>query len=232
MKKTVVILQHNGGRLANQLWLFVSVYAYCLEKGYKIDNPSFYEYAFFFDIKSRSFFINLFFYKLYGFLKYFSPRSLRLHFFNLVNKFYQRYVDKVEHLHKTDVVYAIDGENPVVHYLPPSKDVDDKINKFDINNNQEEIYLYGWLFRNPVGIKKYRTKIVDYLKPKTMAKISDFIFSQRAKFKHLVGVHIRQGDFREFFGGKFYLSSKEVVSVLCQYMKNFGKSSSETVFMI
>src|SRR3989344_2287792 len=41
--KRIIILDHNRGRLANQLWNFMSIYAYCLEKGYALENYSFFD---------------------------------------------------------------------------------------------------------------------------------------------------------------------------------------------
>ena len=43
--KKIIILWHNGGRLANQLWLYISVYAYALEKKYDLENHTFFEYS-------------------------------------------------------------------------------------------------------------------------------------------------------------------------------------------
>lgn len=42
--KKMVILNHNLGRLANQLWQYVSVYAYALENGFEVENLAFFEY--------------------------------------------------------------------------------------------------------------------------------------------------------------------------------------------
>ena len=46
--KKIVILKHGGGELANQLWNYVSIYAYSLECGAKITNASFFEYHYYF----------------------------------------------------------------------------------------------------------------------------------------------------------------------------------------
>ena len=43
--KKIVILQTSGNELANQLWNYASIYAYTLERGYTLENPSFFEYG-------------------------------------------------------------------------------------------------------------------------------------------------------------------------------------------
>ena len=44
-KKEVIIINHNGGQLANQLWNHISIQSYTLEKGYSFKNYCFFEYA-------------------------------------------------------------------------------------------------------------------------------------------------------------------------------------------
>ncbi len=42
--KKLIVLNHNMGRLANQLWQYISVYAYALENKYDVENLAFFEY--------------------------------------------------------------------------------------------------------------------------------------------------------------------------------------------
>ena len=46
--KKIVILKHGGGELANQLWNYLSIYAFGLEAKVLVKNPSFFEYHSFF----------------------------------------------------------------------------------------------------------------------------------------------------------------------------------------
>ncbi|PIY71506.1 hypothetical protein COY87_05840 [Candidatus Roizmanbacteria bacterium CG_4_10_14_0_8_um_filter_33_9] len=52
--KKVFIVGHNLGRLANQLWQYISVYAFCLEHHYQCVNVSFFEYESYFDKLPKS----------------------------------------------------------------------------------------------------------------------------------------------------------------------------------
>ena len=40
--RKIIILKHGGGELANQLWNYLSVYAFGLERGISVLNPSFF----------------------------------------------------------------------------------------------------------------------------------------------------------------------------------------------
>src|SRR5689334_3374904 len=64
--KLIFIQSHNDGRLANQLWNFVSIYAYCIDKKNILINPTFDRYANYFEefrnnsFRSPNFKLNLF----------------------------------------------------------------------------------------------------------------------------------------------------------------------------
>lgn len=235
VRKRVVILWHNGGRLANQLWLFISVYAYCLEMGYKLENHCFFEYSRYFRFPVGNRLIDYLFFKSHNFLKTNLPRKL---FVNQHNYFFRWYYKVYERLirwfYKDSVIYAEHDKEAKECYLKPTKDPDDRFDKFE-ESKKTKIYLHGWLFRNPVGIEKYRNEIVRYFRPveAITAKVDNFLIGLSEKYETIVGVHIRQGDYqKEFAGGKFYLSNEEVNTVLNQYLKFAKKRSEDVCFVI
>ncbi|MES2213787.1 MAG: alpha-1,2-fucosyltransferase [Patescibacteria group bacterium] len=210
MKKRIIILDHNGGRLANQLWNFMSLYAYSLEKGYTLENYSFWRYAADFNIPfPRNYFIQFI---LFGEL--------------IKHKWYRmigapdKFVRAMKYLYSEQVI-SDDGIHPI--YLPPS-------NKTDPLSSQDEktIYTIGWLFRNPVGIAKYRKEILAYFRPKDRItkKIEERIAGLRRNTDHLVGVHIRQGDYKTWAGGQYYFEQGAVRNILDEYLKFLGKSAT------
>lgn len=233
--KSIIILWHNGGRLANQLWLFVSVYAYCLEMGYKIENHCFFEYASCFNISSGNRLVDLFFFKGYVFLK----KNLPNKFFadqhiNFFRTSYKAYVKLIRFIYKNSIVSANHDEQAAVHYLKPSDNSDQRMSEFE-NSQEKKIYLQGWLFRNPVGIEKYRKEIRGYFRPKDriILPVEEFIAGLRKKYDTVVGVHIRQGDYKkEFYGGKLYFNEEEVNNILNAYLEYFKKDKSKTCFII
>jgi len=237
MKKTIVIFEHNaGGRLCNQLWNFISIYAYCLEKGYKCRNYSFFEekkhnfhecslanYYDFFNISSLNILIKLllFFHLLKN--KFF--RKLRL---------YAKYVKLIKIFYPKQIIYS---GNLKPFYLLPSKNQDKKQLqqlKMIERSKYKKIYLNGWLFRNPIGIKKFRTDIKEYFKPKNniIKTVNNFISPLRNQFKHIVGVHIRQTDYKTYEKGRYLIQQEEVKEILEDYLKFFNKENNEVLFII
>jgi len=239
MKKTIIILASApGARLANQLWNFISIYAYCLEMGYQCQNYSFFEekkhkgekifnsffnYNNYFNILQRNILIKI---------------LLRFHLINnkLIRKIrpYHRYVKIIKILHPEKIIYS--GDSPF--YLPPSenknKEQAEKIKKLELSQDKK-IYFSGWFFRNPLGIFKYHEEIVEYFKPKKeiQEEITAFTNKLKSQYEHLVGVHIRQSDYKkEFCNGKLYFNKKEVNIFLREYLYNFKKDLKKTCFII
>lgn len=101
-------------------------------------------------------------------------------------------------------------------------------------NDRGIVYLEGWLFRNPEGIKKYRSEISDYFAPHVsiLEKVKSVVNPLRAKFKHVVGVHIRHGDYAGFKNGIYYISFERVVETLKEYLHYKNINKEETVFII
>ncbi len=215
-----IILKHpKGARLANQLWNFVSVYAYCLKMNYECKNYSFFE-----DKKqvgrknSIDSYYNYFDFPKYKYIKFLFKINFILN--KLSNKFrlYYRYVEFIEK-YRSDKILS---DNESVFYLSADKKID-------------KIYLDGWLFRNPEGLEKYRKEIVEYFKPKkNILKYIDGLISPiKKEYTNIVGVHIRQSDYKEAFEqGKYYFNEKEVRKILDDYLQFSGKSKNDIMFLI
>lgn len=222
--KHIIILDHNRGRLANQLWNFMGLYAYCLERGYMLQNHSFFDYADFFNIPfPRNPFVKLFF---------FSPLKKQKWYRRW--RPYDRYVALMEKMFKKQVVFD-DMANPF--YLPPSHNNNqEQIRQIDFieNSPYATIYTHGWLFRNPVGIEKYREQIQRYFAPKkhTAGKIDAFLAPLRQRYSHIVGVHIRQTDYKKFAGGQYFFTQEEVRKILDGYLRFSQKNASDVVFVM
>lgn len=229
IKKKIVILWHNGGRLANQLWLFVSLYAYALEKGYELQNHSFFEYNRFFNIQSGNRLIDWVFFKGFNLLKGFFRNPYNLFF----RRVYKLYLKTMEKIFAKQMLYAREEDGMAYKYLPPSPHVDAQVLKFE-NSAAKTFYTDGWLFRNPVGVIKHRDEIIRYFKPKEeiQSSITKFLEPVRARYSHVVGVHIRQGDYKTWQGGKFYFGQNEVAVILREYLEKFNKNPQQTCFVI
>jgi hypothetical protein len=212
MNKKVILIKHNDAQLANQLWVHISIYAYCLEKGFEFDSYKFYEYAEYFDFSSKNFFINIIFYKTFPLvLKLLSPLNIlkrRLNFYltrKIFKILYLLFYSILEIIKNKQFIYAgyIPKSINDIYFLPPTKPSEGKLLELEQNPKIKNIYFSGWLFRNPAGIKKYRQEILEFFKPKAqyLNKIEKIVEGLKSQYNYLVGVHLRQKE--DLFDGEW-----------------------------
>lgn len=221
--KKIIILYHSGGELANQLWNYASIYAYALEREIELSNPSFYEYASWFPkYRTNKFFWFFFTFPFRKDLK--RKNALKRRIWRKVYALYPWYVT---HFKKTALVTCDNGKP---YYLPPTE------SPFDLSKKESTslIYFNGWLFRNPEGLKKYHKEIVNFFKPIDLVtqEIDKKIAHARAQYHHVVGVHIRQGDYRTWQKGKYFIDESRTRKILNEYLTFTKHSISETLFII
>ena len=209
-----------------------------MEKGYRCQNFSFFEekkhkgekifnsfsdYGNYFNIPLNNIFIKI--------LIFFHLKNNKL-----IRKIrpYHRFVKIIKIFYQKQIIYS--GDSPF--YLPPSKNINktqaEKIRKLEINK-YKKIYFSGWLFRNPNGISKYHKEIIEYFKPKKeiQKKITALIAQLKSQYKFIIGVHIRQGDFKkEYRNGELYFNEQEVAVFLKKFLENSMKTADETCFII
>lgn len=239
--KKVVILQHNRGQLANQLWNFATIYAYCLEKGYICKNYSFFEYNKYFNIKLENKLIDLLFFRTFNFFSKFLPFKFVKKIFEF---FYSVFASSIKILKKKQFIYAGHSIKKFkrFYYLPPTQESKDKLKNLELNKEVQTIYLEGWLFRNPIGLIKFQRKIRKYFKPKYIytKRVDKFISTLRRKYSHLVGVHIRQksigdGNLNKIKGEKVYIFKNDINFVkrtLEEYLLKFNKFKKDVCFVV
>lgn len=225
-KKQIKILRHNGGQLGNQLLLFMSVYAYCLEKGFDCINYSFYEYGKYFNFKTPNFYFKIF--ELISKFKFYKSHALIYILY--------RYSTNIITFFEKGIILKADPED--IFYLPPTVDSNkshtNTLHEIEASKNKK-IYIDGWTFRNPLGLKKYRELITKKFRPKfeIIKKVKKFIKNIKKDY-YLVGVHIRQGEYKNknFMAGEWYFNEKEVVEILKSYLEGERKNSKKVLFLL
>ncbi|MDE2173475.1 MAG: hypothetical protein KGJ31_02680 [Patescibacteria group bacterium] len=234
--RRAVILQHGPstgihGQLANQLWNFISVYAYAKERDIPVSNYSFFEYSRHFSIPVGSPLVDLFFFKPFNLLVTLVPGKIIV---PLWRKLYKAFVLIVGALAPQSIVRSGNaGYVDAPYYLPPSPGVREEFLRKE-NIIPGTLYFDGWLFRNPTGIEKHRESIREYFSPKKNAvdNIRRFLSPLRTKYRHVIGVHIRQGDYRTWKGGKYFVPQKRVREVIDDYTAFAGIDAKDTCFVI
>lgn len=219
--KKITILKHGGGELANQLWNYVSIYAYSLECGAKITNPSFFEYHSYFKfIKNENLLIRF----LSSWFKNHAGRRS-----NYRNRFWRNtyliYVSMMKFFVKKNVLSS-ENERSQVVYLPPTSDL-------PVLENKKRAYFIGWLFRNPAGLKKFRNELVPTFAPNSIIekKVAEIIKPIRQKYKRVIGIHIRQTDYRTFKGGIYFVPQTRVKAIIDEFILKNSVNINETLFL-
>jgi hypothetical protein len=91
-------------------------------------------------------------------------------------------------------------------------------------------FVSEWKFRNDILLKKYRLPICDYfsLNDNLNQRLNLFFEKIDRREKTIFGIHIRQGDYKHFEGGKYYYELYQYHQFLDQIESIFGR----TMFII
>ncbi len=225
--KKVVILRAAGNELANQLWNYASIYAYTLERGYALENPSFFEYGEYFKIPVP----NLIF-KILFFLPFKNYTKRKKVFRRKVwRKLYLWYTNIVIWLHRDRLIsYASATNEP--YYLPPTKESSEKLRK--IEQSEGNIYMDGWLFRNSIGLEKHHIKVREYFRPRAdiERRVMQKVQELRKNYQRVIGIHVRQGDYQVWRGGVYFIDQKRVREIIEEHFSKFEGPREKTCFVI
>lgn len=189
------------GRLANRMILFANFVALAEEQGHRLINFTFHSYSEFFEGTRGNIYCRY-------------PVPKRRSWMDVVP-------GVAAALRKTRILYhltrytsLLNERFPIfgnaaitLHELPGHY-----ITLLDGSEYQEKIrpakivFVYGWWLRAPNLVKKHGDKIRAYFRP-----VEKFQIAGRAAIEPLrrdadvvIGVHIRQGDYRGWFGGKYF----------------------------
>ena len=233
--KRVVILQHGPstgihGQLANQMWNYVSVYAYGVERGVPVYNYSFFEYHRYFGMPVGNALVNRLFFAPFDMLVRFVPERRLI---PVWRKFYKLFVLATEALAHDRVVRSRDtGHADATYRLPPSTGVRDELLRKE--RDSRPLYFDGWLFRNPEGLRKHREAIRAHFAPipAIQDRIERFLAPLRGDYPNVIGIHVRQGDYRTWKDGKYFVPQARVRDIVDEYLAVSGLDPARTCFVI
>ena len=107
-------------------------------------------------------------------------------------------------------LWALNGAK----YLPPTEAEDSRL------AGRNTLFFSGWLFRNPVGLEKYREQITEKFgpSPRMQSKIENLL-APTQKDRVRVGVHLRLTPFKGFEDGEFLVPPKRVREIVDEYLR-------------
>ena len=109
--------------------------------------------------------------------------------------------------------------------LPPEAGFQERFQK------QHTLYFFGWMFRNPAGLAKYRTELLGFYQPPSrMQKKIDALLAP-LQGKRLIGVHLKLTPFRGFEDGEFLVSRRRVQEIVSEYVRRQGLKETEVALI-
>jgi hypothetical protein len=213
----MIFISNKPGQLGNRLFVFANFIALGCEQNLSIVNPAFDEYCEYFESCASVI--------LPGFPKgymSFSSKPLRRFLYRL--SYYT-----ARFLHRSKI------NNSYVGYVYLNWG-----ESFDLCSRYELLhknmcFVQGWEYQAGTSLTKHKTIISNFFKPKTeyLDKINGFIQNLRLKNRRLIGIHIRQGDYKNFLNGKFYFQTGEYINLIRQITDLFvSQFKQKPIFII
>jgi len=212
MIKKSIILKHGGGELANQLWNYVSIYAHGLENNILVKNPSFFEYhSFFRFLPTESILAKMF----SLFFRRFRRRS---HIINRAGRLKYALISKIVSLLNSSCVFSSENTKNIITYLPPTSPFPERFRECDT------LFFSGWLFRNPKGMEKWRDELIAVFTPRQeiVARADATIRKLWESSSKVIGIHVRQGDYKSFKDGAYWVPQARFREILDEYLLERG----------
>jgi hypothetical protein len=220
----MVIINSQTAQLANRLWGFSTFIANSIEHDYRLVNPGFFPYRLFFEATRSNCFdgypITV---KRTGipYLDYFYGNL-----FKNWSSFNYRRFKKVPALYK-------------YYYLRFTNDLNHQV--FDLNQEEflyhaknRKVLVCGWMFRDPVNVRKHADKIRKFFTPVEpyRSEVARALEQARKLADVLVGVHIRRGDYASFLNGIWFYSDREYASMMRQLTELYASEGKTCAFFV
>jgi hypothetical protein len=211
----MIIVSSQIGQLGNGLFLFAHLLAHSIEKKRVLWNPAFYRYtAFFKATKDRL-------------LPGYPLRGLRMAHPYWLREFLYRCVRRFSGSHKVNkcsmplfkVIDITDSHDAV------GMNFDLGGREFDgLYENSPVLVIKGWLFRDLNSLRKNGDVVRRYFEPldQYSEAVNCLIQAARTDCDILVGVHIRQGDYREYCEGRYYFDVADYVAIMLKIRGLWG----------
>ena len=202
-KQKHLAISFRCGRLANRLILFANFVALAEEHGHDLTNYTFHSYSEFFEGTQQNFHCryprprrrSLFdVTRISGFLRLTRIAHHIARYSALLNERYPLFGSRVATVHEFDEPNFTVLESPEYQ---------------DAIRPARFVFVYGWMLRSPALVKKHADKIRSYFRPvaEFTAAAAGALTPLRAKGDIVIGVHVRQRDYRHWQGGRFFFEA-------------------------
>ncbi|MCE9587644.1 MAG: hypothetical protein K8R57_04955 [Verrucomicrobia bacterium] len=221
--KTTVIIASKAGRLGNRLFQSAHFMGNAISKGYRLLNPSLGEYASFFEGSSRD--------PLCEFPQ--SERNVDPEFADQCRDFIYAGAHLLGLVASKVIAPGVRGID--IRRFDEADEGDVDLNGAVFGKLIESVKLtlpMGWKFSDHAGMQRHRDQIIRYFTPVHSVRNQVEIAMKRAREigGFLIGVHIRQEDYRYWKGGVHYYETDRYSHWMSQCAEIF--SDRKPVFMV
>lgn len=200
----MIIISDKQGQLGNRLFVFANFVAFATEHNLKLIYPGFEEYACYFD-RIQYNLLCVYPSKDKGI---YPSKRFRVLYFKSIH--YLVRLLEILHFQKSKLhqIINIGLEDSIV--LDNSLFLRAALSK-------KLLFCKGWRYRSN-NFRKYSEQIRVFFTPRKdiLLNVNQLIVKAKSKADIIVGVHIRQGDYKKFQGGKFYYELEAYVWLMKQ----------------
>ncbi|BBO82754.1 hypothetical protein DSCO28_33200 [Desulfosarcina ovata subsp. sediminis] len=199
----MIILSYMPGQLGNSLVYFSHFIAFGREVGIRIINPAFWNYSDYFKGPKNSFFSS-YPENVAGILLPLFSKSLVQGIFSRIRI---TYLNSTKSIFKIKTIVANDMQD---HFIISEAYKQGKFGKNEI------IFPHGYFFRDPKNLIKHKDTVISYfsLCPEFLKKVEFTDKLARKNCELLIGIHIRQGDYRNYVNGKYFYTIQDYTNMM------------------
>lgn len=197
----MLVLIDKPGQLSNRLWAYSFFIVLALKFKIRVFIPHFQEYEKYFENLNR-------------------VRKVHFHFFSntIFNKISLKIYRKIEH---TLIARFFSNHQPILNIHFPDYNANPIIYKV----KWKVFFINSWDQRKETAyFSEFKNEIRQIFLPKVdiVKKVESFFSEKVILYDVIIGVHIRKGDYKEFFNGAYYFED----SVYYRYMKDLQAEMS------
>jgi hypothetical protein len=212
----MLVISAKSGQLGNRLLLFANFIAFARENKFTVLNPAFEEYAEFFQSTAKDF---LCCYPA-PLLSIPGNKKIRQYYYNFNRSLVESGRFNTIDI-KRDKPFNWSRSNIVEQLKPKS-----------LNFFKGWLFRDGWFVDETANLRKHSDAIRAYFQPlkKYQENIAKLISNIRNGTDILIGVHIRQGDYRQHQDGRYFYQAEQYLKVMESVQALF--SDKQVTFLI
>ncbi len=201
----MIVISDKSGQLGNRIIVFASFIAIACEQNLTVANPSFEEYSDYFDSCKN--------YLIPGY-----PKA----YFKTSKKYLRRFSYRLAYL-VARILHRLKFNSRYLGYI--YLDSNERFNLQTKHKLLEKTFclVQGWGFQPGQLLSKHRERICAFFQPghEYNLRITEFISQAKTGNRLLIGIHIRQGDYKNFEGGKYFFETDSYIRLISHLNQQF-----------